>query len=681
MAEPTAAETIPKTIIREAQPATPTAGSAAELAKKVNEKVDEVGFREGAKLLIKTPISESKLAQKVEQIGIERDDTTGAKARTPEEQRRYDSAKISSELTSKFIESGYDSLNDVQKGFVRNKLLTELRSRPALAAEMRGMSNAKQIALAERLLRDPSYIDKSRKRLEEILDNPNFDETILTNAQYAVEGAQLEFDDKSAAFTDAETRLANAKTQLIQYERDATGTPATGATRATEIDTLRTTSSTSSVDIAAQNTIISTKEQDVQRLERELVQARQREGIRSTRAINTAIGVVETKRNDANTVMGDATLTPEQRTAARQDYNKLGNELTRLEEEKEQASRIPRGRDVATIEAEIATAKTGINAARNEIQRIQADLPKLTDKEKSEKELRDEVKKLEEENREKKLAKDKAEVELSRRKKTLADATALRASMEQDLVDNLENVFESATGEWVNDQIEKAEEELKVQLEKLRETTTDNTEKEMYNALAERWKGPARTRTKGLINRRTETYRPIDKAVTDADYATLIASGPDALAKNILASRTNPATGVLFTTTEIDALIQNKEFMGKMQDEMVIQLLTRKRLTGGFNKEDIFNIEQTQWGKGMIDRAISNVDKYKETIEKAFGAGAMSQPGFREKFAKFAKNNPGWLLLLLGAGSLVAFGALPIAGAAVAAGSTAAGDGVFGKVF
>lgn len=658
MAEPTAAETIPKVIIREAQPATPTAGSAAELAKKVSAKVDEGSFREGLELAKKTPIAESKISQKIEQIGIERDDTTGAKARTPEEQKRYDAAKISSELTSKFIESGYDSLNDVQKGFVRNKLLTELRSRPALAAEMRGMSTAKQIALAERLLRDPSYINKSRERLEEILDNPNFDETILTNAQYAVEDAQLELDDKSAAFTDAETRLANAKTQLVQYERDATGTPATGATRATEIDTLRTTSSTSSVDIAAQNTIISTKEQDVQRLERELVQARQREGIRSTRAINTAIGAVETKRSDANTMMGDATLTPEQRTAARQDYNRLGNELTRLEEEKEQASRIPRGRDVVTIEAEIATAKTDINAARNEIQRIQADLPKLTDKEKSEKELRDEVKKLEEEKREKELAKKKAETELSRRKKTFEDARALRTSMEQDLVDNLENVFESATGEWVNDQVKAATTEMDEQLVKLKETTNDNNEKAMYDALRERWLGAQRTRRKGLIGfRSAERYRPIDRNVTNADFAVLIQSGPDQLARNILDGRTNPTTNAPYTPDEINNLIQNKEFMAKMQPEMVKQLLTRKHLTGGFTHEDIFLLEQTTWGKGMINEAIANVDKYKGVIESAFGAGALNTHGFKDKFVQIARNNPLWMLLLLGI-PVAAIGAL-----------------------
>src|SRR3989344_1880424 len=137
----------------------------------------------------------------------------------------------------------------------------------------------------------------------------------------------------------------------------------------------------------------------------------------------------------------------------------------------------------------------------------------------------------------------------------------------------------------------------------------------------------------------------------------LIQNGPDALAENILSGRTNPTTGAPFTPAEITSLIQNKEFMTKMQPEMVKQLLTRKHLTGGFTKEDIFQIEQTPWGKGMIDQAINNVSQYNSVIEKAFGAGALSRHGFKERFAQIARNNPLWMLLLLGI-PLAAIGAL-----------------------
>lgn len=595
MAEPTAAETIPKTIIREAQPATPTAGSSAELAKKVNEEVDAVGFREGLELAKKTPIAESKISQKIEQIGIERDDTTGAKARTPEEQQRYDSAKISSELTSKFVESGYDSLNDVQKGFVRNKLLTELRSRPALASEMSGLNNTQQIALAERLLRDPSYINKSRERLEEILDNPNFDETAITNAQYYMEDAQIEQKDKDITVKEINDRIKSNNAQLKEYARAANGI-ATGSL-AIEMDAIKTNLNTIKSELLVKKQELSSATSRVDALKEE-------------RSLSMRYGA----------------------TAGR--------------------------RAVADIDSELITARGDVTTAQTEVNTRQQQIDRLNELTTSEQQLKERKTELAEEKREKDKALQKANIDLRRKQQILEDLKTLRTGQEQDLVDNLGNVFESATGKWINDQVEAATTEMDKQLVKLKETTNDNNKKAMYDALRERWLGAQRTRRKGLIGfRSAERYRPIDRNVTNADFAVLIQSGPDQLARNILDGRTNPTTNAHYTLDEINSLIQNKEFMAEMRPEMVKQLLTRKHLTGGFTHEDIFLLEQSPWGKGMINEAIANVDKYKGVIESAFGAGALNTHGFKDKFIQIARNNPLWMLLLLGI-PVAAIGAL-----------------------
>src|SRR3989344_5937716 len=156
MAEPTAAETIPKTIIRErTHSATPTA--TENLARSISQKVDEGGFREALELTKKAPIPESKISQKIEQIGINRDATTGAKDRTTEEQTRLDSAEGSARLVKNFIEKGYDNLTGPEKTGLRTRILTELQSRPSLAEEMRHLTTSQRDQLAERILKDPRF--------------------------------------------------------------------------------------------------------------------------------------------------------------------------------------------------------------------------------------------------------------------------------------------------------------------------------------------------------------------------------------------------------------------------------------------------------------------------------------------------------------------------------------------
>lgn len=142
MPQPTPAEVLPKALAREALPAAPPAGSAAEMAKKINQKVDEGAWSEALELGRRAPVEERKIQERIEEIGINRDPATGAKQRNAQEQARYNEAKNVAALAKKFIEKGYGGLTAAEQNTLQLAVLAEANLRPALALEIAAMTAA-----------------------------------------------------------------------------------------------------------------------------------------------------------------------------------------------------------------------------------------------------------------------------------------------------------------------------------------------------------------------------------------------------------------------------------------------------------------------------------------------------------------------------------------------------------
>jgi len=81
--------------------------------------------------------------------------------------------------------------------------------------------------------------------------------------------------------------------------------------------------------------------------------------------------------------------------------------------------------------------------------------------------------------------------------------------------------------------------------------------------------------------------------------------------------------------------------------------LARKMLVGGISQEDIHVIVNSQWGRGMIEKAKESNDEFRKAVKADMGPGALSSPNFHEKLAEKIRKHPWWLLLILGIPFLV----------------------------
>lgn len=582
MPAPSPEQVIPKALIKEAIPAAAAPGSVDSLAQKVSEKLDQGDWKEALKLRKKEAVKESKISEKIEQIGVERDATTGVKNRTPQEQARYNDAKAAAELAKKFVEKGYAAITPAEQTALQNFVLNETALRPALAAELSTLTPTQQKEYAERILKDPLFSAKAKEILSNLLSQEQLADSV-TPAKDKFEEADLKRQEKEAEVTEVRARITDVDTALDSFKRDPTGVAI--GTSAQELDRINGTLST----------VLS-----------ELV-------------------------------------------ALRQDLQDAQSKLQMLVAERANASRYTGGRPITEIDPDITTENAKIRTAQGAISTRETDLAKKTQLEQSEAKLKEDKKTSQREEQTKTAEFNKIKLETQKRARELADAQALRASQEQDLVDGFKNVFSEATSAAIDESVDKAEKSFTKELEDLKKKTDDQNEKAFYDGLSERYLGPQRRRFRGVFGAgRSETYRPISRGKVEADFRTLITEGPEDVMKGILENSNNPVTGVNYTPAEITTFISNTEYVSKLQPEVVKQLISKKILTGGLRPEDVNLIVNSRWGQGMLEQGIANNEEAKKAIEKIMGAGAVSQPGFGERLSQEVSKHPWWLISLLG---------------------------------
>lgn len=235
MAEPTADQVIPKVFIKEALPGTPAAGSVEAFAKKMTEAARQANWREGLESL-KKETKADKTTECQEQIGVERDPASGKKARSLEEQNRFDKLGSALGLAKNYLEKTYDGLDNSSKVALRATILIEANLRPLLKNVLSSMTNAQKDAFLERILKEPKYVGKVKELLDQALERKLAD--AVTPAKDEFEKLDLDRQDKQQEVDGVSVRIAEADRILDLFKRDASGAPLPASTNAKELDQL-----------------------------------------------------------------------------------------------------------------------------------------------------------------------------------------------------------------------------------------------------------------------------------------------------------------------------------------------------------------------------------------------------------------------------------------------------------
>lgn len=599
--EPKAAEVVPKAIIKEVNVPPTVPKDTSDMIAKSRERLQQGAWQESLRITQTPPIEQRKISDKLEQFGVSRK-PTGEKDLTPEEQARHTDAEAGANLAKKFIEIGYDKMDPVAGGEqekLREAFLDTAKQRPYLAQEMQGMTPDQLKVFAERYLKDPRFSKEARGILVGLLD-PNKKFTDTSIPQEAKETADLNLEDAKAEKKDQDRVWEANDRQLKEYEvRPAAkrgGLPQEGA-----------------------------KYQRLQGLTSE----------------------IQIARNDLNTARGDL-------TGAQTETKKIRDDLTVAQRYVASGLALPAGmRPASAIKADFDAATLRETSARDRVSQLDGELKTkegesaLIDEEHQS--LIDRRKELDTEKRTLVRKFKDAEREVAKRQWALQDAKTVRAGEETDLANGFGDIFSETSSNILNTEVEAASTAFDTELKAFKQQTTDNNEKAMYDALQNDILGPERTRRKGMLGfRKEEKYRPISKDKVNAYHAALMTNGPEDVMKRLLLSRINPATGVNYTDPEVASILANKEYVTKMQPEVVKQILARKMLTGGISTEDIHVIVNSQWGKDMIGKAKETNDAFRTAITIDMGPGALSSPGFGEKLGEKIKKHPWWLALILG---------------------------------
>lgn len=583
MAEPTAAEIMPKAIVRERLPAAPTT-SAEIMAKKIVQKVDEGAWRAGLEIAKGAP-EESKTSEKLEQIGVERDPPTGVKNRTPEEQARYDEARTAANLAKKFLEKGYDGMDPGEQTVLQNAVFAKSSLSPLIAAELAGLTVSEQVKYTERMLKDPKISAEVRKIFEELLDPEKNKLLSLNSAEDAKEKAERDLEDANAEKADGKRIWDMNDKRLSQYEErklSAGGRPQKGE-KLKQMEEIAKNAQSTQKTLDQSRSRLGMAQKDVQRLRDELDQIRRQ----------ASSGLQMTGGRNAQTVEQELKVVTLTETTTEQEVAKLEGKLKGLDETK---------------------------------QKIEDDQQHLIEGQKKlDKEKRDIERKVKD-----------AETELRKRGQDLIDRKVVRAAEEQDLVDGFKNIFLEATGGLINQQITEFTTKADAELEERAKQTADQSEKSMYDALQKRWirRGDSRRRID-----RARVDRDFATLVNDGPERLM----KILLERSIK----DPVNNLTYADSEIEELLSNKEYVEKMKPEVIKRLLAKKVLSGGLRTEDIDIISSSQWGRESINKALDLNEEFRKNIDDVMGEDAIQKHDFFERFGQEFKKHPWWLALFI----------------------------------
>lgn len=239
----------------------------------------------------------------------------------------------------------------------------------------------------------------------------------------------------------------------------------------------------------------------------------------------------------------------------------------------------------------------------------------------------------------------------------LAGEQLNRSSQEEDFVDGLKGTFSEATLRYLEDKITAAEEAQRRLFEEEEAKAVDPYEKIALEAL--------RLRYEKEITRGGRKEYVLDKDKIKEDYPKLLdpAQGPKGILRDVLIAdldkRFPPGSpGRAAELAKIEAKLKDPDFVKKMEPKIAERLITRQIQTGKLTEDDVRVIRESDWGAGMINKALENKKGLKDEIEALYGKGAVESGSFWKDLKRMSNGSLlKLLLLMLGT---AAFGAVPI---------------------
>lgn len=328
----------------------------------------------------------------------------------------------------------------------------------------------------------------------------------------------------------------------------------------------------------------------------------------------------------------------------------LKDELSRLQKQQQSGLAMPPGiRNMATVQGELTATETQEKTAREEIAKLEQEL-------KAQEALRDNLQEerdalidqqrlndMEVRRLERKVS--ATEREHQRKLYKLTDATNVRMGQEGDMVEGMERAFGEALDGYFEQDWTAMKLKVDAELEETKKNTANADEKAIYNAEAKRWERKKTTWT-------GKEKMVISKEKAEADFLELLTAGnPDKIIKEMLKTQVNTRTGGAYTDVDIDILIADKadgSFYKKMAPEIMTEVIRRKILAGGLTEADVFNIQKSQWGEGIIQRALDKNKQVTAEMEKLLGEKAIDKGKFMTRLWEQTKKHPWSLALLFG---------------------------------
>ncbi len=228
-----------------------------------------------------------------------------------------------------------------------------------------------------------------------------------------------------------------------------------------------------------------------------------------------------------------------------------------------------------------------------------------------------------------------------------------KAAEEQKFANELKNTFRNSAGEFLEIKAALVEEKnAEIVGEK---EATDEFGKKLKNGLNNRWAKDKKIKEGAWPwpgrKERDSKVPNIDQINTD--FSLLLKQGPDAVLKAVLTENCGltEVDGGPTVEEQVNAKMQDKEFVEREGKKVIDQVLSRKFQTGQITGAEAAYISNADWGQGAIQRAIEKNKEIQSAFKNLSEQGVLkgSTPAeWVKEIAKSNKTNSSILTLIFG---------------------------------